>query len=362
MSNKHYRLWHLLHRLSKYLICLSNCLGDVPFRLRILFRFIDLSLCEELNWGSKSRLLLSTSSGIVFSPTTATGSLVFPFFVELFIIVSFLLLPLSSLTLWSSTSSVKFIIDPCCGGNPTLLALKMLLLSSLQLLTSVVLLSLPILLLVPVHMLTFMSLLDAPKGRASSQSEPSQIRNKSSKYRSTILALPLLLPAKYFGSFFSILWFFRAFFGILFWLNPLEILIHLRKHQNLMTLVQNMMVGIHTCETFLFWLSHTAELCLHWGLIREFHFRVVVCLTSYQIFYFLFFIRPKPCTGSNIILAASVTVSKVNINVFTSFRTHVYLCKSTHAHVQVIFNPQLKFQLGYRKPGWKFQSPGQIQP
>ena len=92
------------------------------------------------------------------------------FFLDFFIIVLFLLLSLSLLTLLvtylltPSTSSVEFIIDPCCWSNPTLLVLKMLLLFSLQLLTLVVLLSLLVLLLVPVCMLTFISLADAPKG------------------------------------------------------------------------------------------------------------------------------------------------------------------------------------------------------
>ena len=55
------------------------------------------------------------------------------------------------------------------------------------------------------------------------------------------------------------------------------------------------------------------------------------------------------------IIVASVTVSKVDNNVFASFGSHVYLWKNTHAHVQTIFNPGLNFELGLQKQGWKIQ-------
>ena len=141
----------------------------------------------------------------------------------------------------------------------------MLLLSSLPLLTPVVLLSLIVLLLVAACMLAFTSLVDAPKGETSTQVEPPQIFNKSS-YLSLISALLLVLPAKYIlGVLSQFFGFFRAISGMLFWLNPFEFLIHLKKHQNLMTPVQNMMVGVHICEPFLFWLPHATELCLQWS-------------------------------------------------------------------------------------------------
>ena len=47
---------------------------------------------------------------------------------------------------------------------------------------------------------------------------------------------------------------------------------------------------------------------------------------------------------------------------FASFGSHVYLWKSTHVQVQIIFNPELTFQLGYRKPGWKFKPWGKLSP
>ena len=122
-----------------------------------------------------------------------------------------------------------------------------------------------------------------------------------------------------------------------------------------MTLAQNIMVGAHICEPFLFWLPHTAELCLHWRFYLRIPFWPCSLLNILSIFHFLFSIPPKPCTGSNSIIVASVTISKVNNNVFASLGSHVYLWKSTHAHAQIIFNPGLKFQLCLWKPGWKFQ-------
>ena len=99
----------------------------------------------------------------------------------------------------------------------------------------------------------------------------------------------------------------------------------------------------------IFWLPHTTELCLHWSPYLGIPFwpcSLLNILPNFPLFHFF---------GSNSIIVASVTVSKVSNNVFLSFGSHVYLWKSTHAHVQITFNPGLKFQLGLRKPGWKSQ-------
>ena len=148
------------------------------------------------------------------------------------------------------------------------------------------------------------------KGQSLDTGWPPQIRNKASWYRSLTFARPLLLPAKIIWKFCLNSLIYSCTLWYLFWLNHFEFLIHLKKHQNLMTLAQNIIVGVHIiCDPFLFWLPHTAELCLHWSPYLRISFWPCSLLNMLSIFPLIVLYPTKPCTVSNSIIVTSVAVS-----------------------------------------------------
>ena len=155
---------------------------------------------------------------------------------------------------------------------------------------------------------------------------------------------------RYFGSFVWILWSFRALFGILFWLNPFEFLVHLKKHQHLFIDSDPKYDG----WCWYMWVIPFLNSLNCWTLpalksLGLFENSILALLFAKYVIKF-----STLCSlfHRNLVLAVTVLLLLVLVLAKSSSESHVYLWKSTHANAKIIFNPRLKFQLGLRKSGW----------